>query len=85
MAAAAGLTVVPHMSGGGTGYVEVIHFASFTPNAGPFHEYKGDVQKSGTWYDPPLRLKDGKINVPKGPGLGMAIDGDYLKDARKIV
>jgi L-alanine-DL-glutamate epimerase-like enolase superfamily enzyme len=85
MAAAAGLTVVPHMSGGGTGYVEVIHFASFTPNAGPFHEYKGDVEKSGRWYDPPLHLKDGKINVPKGLGLGMAIDSSYLKDASKIV
>jgi L-alanine-DL-glutamate epimerase-like enolase superfamily enzyme len=85
MAAAAGLTVVPHMSGGGTGYVEVIHFASFTPNAGPFHEYKGDVEKSGTWYDPPLRLKDGVINAPEGPGLGMTIGADYLKDAQKIV
>ncbi|MBE0536300.1 MAG: mandelate racemase/muconate lactonizing enzyme family protein [Phycisphaerae bacterium] len=85
MAAAAGLTVVPHMSGGGTGYVEVIHFASFTPNAGPFHEYKGSVEKSGTWYDPPLRLTDGKINVPDRPGLGMTLDSGYLKDAQKIV
>ncbi len=85
MASAAGLTVVPHMSGGGTGYVEVIHFASFTPNAGPFHEYKGSVEKSDQWYDPPLRLSDGKINVPDGPGLGMTIDTDYLRNAQKVL
>jgi len=30
-----GMQVVPHMSGGGLGYVEVVHFASFIPNAGP--------------------------------------------------
>ncbi|MDQ3624421.1 MAG: mandelate racemase/muconate lactonizing enzyme family protein, partial [Verrucomicrobiota bacterium] len=41
MAAAAGMTVVPHMSGGGLGYLDVVHFASFTPNIGPFMEFKG--------------------------------------------
>ena len=43
MAAAAGLSVVPHMSGGGLGYLDVIHFASFTPNAGAFMEFKGNA------------------------------------------
>ncbi|MBL9081892.1 MAG: mandelate racemase/muconate lactonizing enzyme family protein, partial [Planctomycetales bacterium] len=43
MAAAAGMTVVPHMSGGGLGYLEVVHFASFTPNIGPYMEFKGST------------------------------------------
>jgi L-alanine-DL-glutamate epimerase-like enolase superfamily enzyme len=85
MAAKAGLTVIPHMSGGGTGYAEVLHFASFTPNIGPFQEYKGSVEQSGKWYDPPLRLKNGAVNVPEGPGLGTKIDDEYLKDAVKII
>jgi len=85
MAAAAGLTVVPHMSGGGTGYVNVIQFVSFTPNAGPYHEYKGGIEKSGKWYDPPLTCRDGTIAVPTGPGLGLIIGDDYLADAKKIV
>ena len=43
MAAAAGMPVVPHMSGGGLGYLDVVHFASFTPNIGPFMEFKGNT------------------------------------------
>ena len=85
MAEAAGLKVVPHMSGGGTGYVEVVHFASFTPNIGSFMEYKGGVEETGKWYDPPLRFKDGALNVPKGPGMGVRLDKKVLSAAKKMV
>jgi len=85
MAEAAGLKVIPHMSGGGTGYVEVVHFASYTPNIGPFMEYKGGIGQTGKWYDPPLRFKDGAINVPKGPGMGVRIDKKVLNAAEKMV
>jgi len=84
MAAEAGLTVVPHMSGGGTGYVEVLHLASCTPNIGAFHEYKGGIERTGQWCDPPLRFKDGAINVPTGPGLGISEDADILKNAKPV-
>ena len=80
MAARAGMPVIPHMSGAGVGYVDVLQFASFTPNLGDFQEYKGSLERTGPWYDPPLRLKDGAINVPTGPGLGIA--KDILRDAR---
>ena len=72
------------MSGGNTGYVEVLQFASCTPNIGPYMEYKGNINKSKRWYDPPLTLKDGEIHVPKGPGLGLTIDPDVLKDLRVL-
>jgi L-alanine-DL-glutamate epimerase-like enolase superfamily enzyme len=84
MAAQAGISVMPHMSGEGTGYVDVLQFASCTPNIGPFHEYKGGLPQTGPWYDPPLRLKDGAINVPTGPGLGITPQADILKDAKPL-
>ena len=84
MAAEAGMTVVPHMSGAGTGYVEVLHLASCTPNIGPYHEYKGGLAQTGPWYDPPLRLKNGAINVPTGPGLGISAEADILKNAKPV-
>ena len=84
MAAEAGMTVIPHMSGGGVGYVDVLHFASCTPNIGAFHEYKGGLAKTGPWYDPPLRVKNGAINVPTGPGLGITDDADILRDAKPV-
>ncbi len=82
MAAKTGMKIVPHMSGEGTGNIDVIQFASFTPNMGPFQEYKGNVEQTGLWYDPPLRLKDGAINVPAGPGLGIV--ADLLRDAKPV-
>ncbi|MHC4462487.1 MAG: mandelate racemase/muconate lactonizing enzyme family protein [Planctomycetota bacterium] len=84
MAAEAGMTVIPHMSGGGVGYVDVLHFASCTPNIGDFHEYKGGLARTGPWYDPPLRLKNGAINVPTGPGLGIIADADILRNAKPV-
>jgi len=84
MAAEAGMSVIPHMSGGGVGYVDVLHFASCTPNIGDFHEYKGGLDKTGPWYDPPLRLKNGTINVPTGPGLGITTEANILRDAKPI-
>jgi L-alanine-DL-glutamate epimerase-like enolase superfamily enzyme len=82
MAAQARMKIVPHMSGEGTGCIDVLQFASFTPNIGPFQEYKGNIEQTGQWYDPPLRLKDGAINVPAGPGLGIV--ADVLRDAKPV-
>jgi L-alanine-DL-glutamate epimerase-like enolase superfamily enzyme len=82
MAAQAGMKIVPHMSGEGTGSIDVLQFASFTPNMGPFQEYKGNIEQTGLWYDPPLRLKDGATNVPAGPGLGIV--ADLLRDAKPV-
>jgi L-alanine-DL-glutamate epimerase-like enolase superfamily enzyme len=82
MAVQAGMKIVPHMSGEGTGSIDVLQFASFTPNMGPFQEYKGNIEQTGPWYDPPLRLRDGAINVPAGPGLGVV--ADLLRNAKLV-
>ena len=84
MAAAAKMPVVLHMSGGGVGYVDVLHFVSCTPNAGEFQEYKGNVDKSGKWYDPPLKLKDGAVTVPTGPGLGLPASAAIFRNAKRV-
>jgi L-alanine-DL-glutamate epimerase-like enolase superfamily enzyme len=84
MAAEAGMTVIPHMSGAGVGYVDVLQFTSYTPNIGDFHEYKGKIVQTGSWYDPPLRLKNGALNVPAGPGLGIADLPGLLKNAKPV-
>ncbi|MHC4728549.1 MAG: mandelate racemase/muconate lactonizing enzyme family protein [Planctomycetota bacterium] len=84
MAAEAGMTVIPHMSGAGVGYVDVLQFTSYTPNIGDFHEYKGSIVQTGPWYDPPLRLKNGAVNVPTGPGLGIADVSDLLKNTKPV-
>lgn len=80
MANAYGKLIIPHMSGGGLGYLYNIHFVSVCPNAGPHHEFKG-LGTNVPFECPtsPLKVVNGKIKVPTGPGLGITIDPDFIK------
>ncbi len=85
MAAAAGLTCTPHMSGGGLGYLYNLHFASCVPNAGPHQEFKGFDQNLPVHSDTsPLNTQNGTIPVPSGPGWGVTIDPDFVKKASVV-
>lgn len=84
MAAAAGLTVVPHMSGGGLGYLDVVHFASFTPNLGAFMEFKGNADLPVECATSSLRCEGGVVRCPTGPGFGVRVDPDFVKRAEPL-
>lgn len=80
MAAAFGKTIVPHMSGGGLGFLYNIQLISAVLNAGVHHEFKSF--KTNVRYEcktSPLKVVDGKIKVPTGPGFGADIDPDWVK------
>ena len=83
MAAKADKKITIHISSG-FGYVDMLHFSSFTPNIGRFQEYKGSVNETGIYFDPPLRLKDGMINVPTGPGFGIKDTSELFKEGVKV-
>ena len=79
MAEAFGKIITPHISGG-LGYLYMMHFVSAVPNAGPFHEFKGNAK------DTPLECKTsslvidhGVMKVPTGPGSGVDFDPDFIK------
>ncbi len=84
MAAAAGMTVVPHMSGGSLGYLDVVHFASFTPNTGAYMEFKGNAALPVTCATSPLKSINGVVRCPSGPGFGVTIDPAYVKAATVV-
>ncbi|TSA55766.1 MAG: mandelate racemase/muconate lactonizing enzyme family protein [Planctomycetaceae bacterium] len=80
MAQAFGKDCTPHMSGGGLGYLYMIHFVSALPNASAHHEFKGlNTNVQFECKTSPLSVVDGKIKVPTGPGLGVDIDPDFIK------
>jgi L-alanine-DL-glutamate epimerase-like enolase superfamily enzyme len=83
MAEVAGMATTVHLSGG-FGFIYSLHFASCTPKIGPWQEYKQGVDTYGKWFDPPLRISDSAINVPKGPGVGLADPKDVLKGATVV-
>jgi L-alanine-DL-glutamate epimerase-like enolase superfamily enzyme len=83
MADLAGLPTTVHLSGG-FGFVYSLHFAACTPRIGPWQEYKKGVETYGKWFDPPLRISDGALTVPKGPGVGIVNPSELLKGATVV-
>jgi L-alanine-DL-glutamate epimerase-like enolase superfamily enzyme len=85
MAQAFGKVCTPHMSGGGLGYLYMMHFVSALPNACPHHEFKGfRTNVPFECKTSPLSVSDGKVKVPTGPGLGVEIDADYIKKHQPV-
>ncbi len=80
MAAAFGKSVVPHMSGGGLGFLYNIQFVSAVPNAGEHHEFKSfRTNVKFRCETSPLKVTNGKIKVPTGPGFGVDFDPDWVR------
>lgn len=84
MAHAAGMLCTPHMSGSGLGYLDVAHFVSCIPNPVAFHEFKGDTDIPVSSDTSSLKVKDGKLRVPTGPGFGITIDPKFLERAKVV-
>jgi L-alanine-DL-glutamate epimerase-like enolase superfamily enzyme len=85
MADAFGKSVVPHMSGGGLGYIYNIQFVSAVPNAGAHHEFKGlRTHVRFECKTSPLQVVGGKIKVPTGPGFGVDIDPEWVKKHQTV-
>jgi L-alanine-DL-glutamate epimerase-like enolase superfamily enzyme len=84
MAAAAGMTVVPHMSGGSLGYLDLVHFASFTPNTGPYMEFKGNADIPISCPSSPLKSVNGIVRCPSDVGCGITIDPAFINDAQPV-
>lgn len=85
MAHAFGKQIIPHMSGGGLGFLYNIQFVSVVPNAGEHHEFKGlDTNVPFECPTSPLKVVNGKLKVPTGPGMGVNLDPEWI-DKHEIV
>ena len=79
MAEVFGKQCTPHMSGGGLGFLYMMHFVSVLGNATPHHEFKGlGTSMRFECKTSPLKVVDGNIRVPTGPGLGVDLDPAYV-------
>jgi L-alanine-DL-glutamate epimerase-like enolase superfamily enzyme len=85
MAHAFGKQIIPHMSGGGLGFLYDYILVSAVPNAGAHHEFKGlDTAVKFECPTSLLKVVDGKIKVPTGPGMGVNIDPDFIKKHQAV-
>lgn len=83
MAALRKLPTTCHISGG-FGFVYMTHFCAVTPDIGPWQEYKEGVKTYGEWFSPALKIVDGAITAPTGPGVGVSDWGPILKEAEVV-
>ena len=86
MVQAAGLTITPHISGGGFGFLYMLHMVAVCPAAYTYHEFKMFETRDANGNIIPIESKgesfesrNGKIKPPTGSGLGVKIDPDYIK------
>ncbi len=78
-------TIVPHNTQTDAAAANILHFASAMPNSGAYMEFPWRApSKPASWYSPNFEVKDGKVKVPAGPGLGIEYDPDFLKKAAKV-
>src|SRR6266404_731391 len=83
MAELAKMPTTVHISGG-FGFVYMLHFASVVPDIGKYQEYKLGMEKYGAWFDPPITVKNGLMNAPTGPGVGIKDPAALLKNAKVV-
>jgi L-alanine-DL-glutamate epimerase-like enolase superfamily enzyme len=84
MAQASGKSCTPHMTGD-MGFLYMIHFVSALPNPLPYHEFKG--LKTDTVYEcktSSMKVADGKIKVPTGPGSGVETDPEFISKHQAV-
>jgi L-alanine-DL-glutamate epimerase-like enolase superfamily enzyme len=84
MADAAGMLCTPHMSGSGLGYLDACHFVSCIPNPVEFTEFKGNARIPVTSETSSLKVEGGVVRVPSGPGFGVAIDPEFVREAEVV-
>lgn len=83
MAELAGMTITPHVSAG-FGFVYILHLASYTPNIGKYIENKRGFEQANELLDGYMELKDGKINIPTLPGVGIRSRNSIFEKADVI-
>lgn len=85
MARERSMPITPHSTQTGAAAVNMLHFASATPNIGPYMEFPWrKPHDPEPWYSPSFPVRGGVVKVPTGPGLGVEIDPGFLKQAEQV-
>lgn len=82
LAAKGGIPVTIHNARLGFDPIYAAQFTCFLP--GVHQEYNARPEKLPTWFSPSLIIKDGILQVPQGPGLGVEIDPGLLRISSKL-
>jgi L-alanine-DL-glutamate epimerase-like enolase superfamily enzyme len=84
MAARAGRGIAPHSPKADPLEAAMLQLASVVPNLEGFQEYPSNAGRQLAWYSPHFEIKNGKLPILMGPGLGVTYDEDIWKKAEKV-
>ena len=86
MAADANKLCVPHSANLAMVTVFTLHMLAVIPNAGPYVEF---AIEPWPWqydiYQPQLKVRNGMVTMPEGPGWGVTINRKWLQKANRQV
>jgi len=86
MAEKVGLRCVPHSANVSMVTIFTLHMMGAIPNAGPHIEFSIEPT---SWteglYTPALEVRDGKVDIPSGPGWGVEISPAWLEGSEYAV
>jgi len=82
MADGAKLPCVPHSANLAMVTIFTLHMLGAIPNAGPHLEFSIEpTEWTKDLYKPELKVQDGKVAIPDGPGWGVTINPKWLQAA----
>ncbi|MDB5085939.1 MAG: gci 3 [Bacilli bacterium] len=82
MGADVGLPCTPHAANLSMVTVFTLHMLGAIQNAGPYVEFSIELdQWTQNLFEPVLQVADGKVDIPAGPGWGVAINKEWLNKA----
>ena len=86
MAAPANLPCVPHSANLSMVTVFTLHMLGAIRNAGPYMEFSIEPTSwTDGLFEPALKVTDGKVPIPAGPGWGVIINKDWFAKAERRV
>jgi L-alanine-DL-glutamate epimerase-like enolase superfamily enzyme len=86
MAAKTNLPCVPHSANLSLVTIFTLHMLGAIRNAGPFLEYSIEPTSwTDGLFEPALKVVDGKVAIPSGPGWGVTLSKDWLAKAERRV
>ena len=86
LAAEAGIAVVPHSANLSMVSVFTLHLLGAIPNPGPHMEFSIEPTAwTDGLYQPALKVVDGQVAIPDGPGWGVTINPQWLASAERKV
>jgi L-alanine-DL-glutamate epimerase-like enolase superfamily enzyme len=80
-----GVTYAAHNTSRSIGLAATVQFAASAPECSYYNEYLLDDEPSEQYVSRPFKLKNGTLEVPSGPGLGVDLDIEKMEKTLTVV